>query len=49
MGPTSIAAFRPTREKILRFHQAAEKLEAARIVAERAKENETAWKRPRVR
>jgi hypothetical protein len=48
-GDIDIAAFRPTQEKILRFHQEAEKLEAARLATERARENETEWSRPRMR
>jgi hypothetical protein len=48
-GDIDIAAFRPTPEKILGFQQEAERLEAARLAAERAKENETAWNRLRMR
>jgi hypothetical protein len=48
-GDIDIAAFRPTPEKITSFHQEAERLEAARLAAERAKENEMEWNRPRMR
>jgi hypothetical protein len=48
-GDIDIAAFRPTPEKILSFQQEAKRLEAARLTAERAKESETAWNRPRMR
>jgi hypothetical protein len=52
-GDIDIAEFRPTPEKILSFHQEAERLEAARRAEERAeeraKESETAWNRPRIR
>jgi hypothetical protein len=48
-GDIDIAEFRPTPEKLLSFHQEAERLEAARRAEERAKESETAWSRPRMR